>query len=214
MQKSTLGLKVLRSSFSPLIIVILILILHFIYSFRLKPILSEEITKIASKSFFIILVLTIVFFFQRIISGVFAWYVQNIAIKTETKFVSEILPLLRRITNIIIWIIALLVILSNFGININALVATLGVSSLAIALAAQDTIANIISGFLIMIDRPFRIGDEIKLPSGEKVRVLDIGIRRSRFINLDDNAIIIVPNLELSKSKIVNFTYGKEREEA
>ncbi len=214
MQKGTLGLKILKSSLSPLIIVILILILHFIYSFRLKPILSEEITKVISKGFFAILALVIVFFFQRIMSSVFAWYSQNIAIKTERRFVSEILPLLKRITNIIIWIIALLVILSNFGININALVATLGVSSLAIALAAQDTIANIISGFLIMIDRPFRIGDEIKLPSGEKVRVLDIGIRRSRFINLEDKAVIIVPNLELSKSKIVNFTYGKEREEA
>jgi len=214
MQKGTLGLKILKSSFSPLIIVILILILHFIYSFRLKPILSEEITKVISKSFFTVLVLTIVFFFQRIMSSVFAWYGQNTAIKTETRFVNEILPLLRRITNIVIWVIALLVILSNFGININALIATLGVSSLAIALAAQDTIANIISGFLIMIDRPFRIGDEIKLPSGEKVRVLDIGIRRSRFINLEDKAVIIVPNLELSKSKIVNFTYGKEREEA
>ena len=90
------------------------------------------------------------------------------------------------------------------------LIASLGVGSLAIALAAQDTIANIIAGFLIMVDRPFRIGDEIKLPSGEKVKVLDIGIRRSKFLS-EENAIIIMPNLELSKSKIVNFTYGKEQ---
>ena len=96
--------------------------------------------------------------------------------------------------------------LSRLGVNISALVATLGVSSLAIALAAQDTIANIIAGFLIMIDRLFSVGDNIRLPSGEKVRVVDIGIRRSKFI-AEDKAIIIVPNLELSKSKIVNYTY-------
>ena len=101
-------------------------------------------------------------------------------------------------------------ILPLYGVNINALIAALGVGSLAIALAAQDTIANIIAGFLIMIDRPFRIDDKIKLPSGEIVKVLDIGIRRSKFL-FEDNAIIIVPNLDLSKSKIVKYTYGEER---
>jgi len=50
-------------------------------------------------------------------------------------------------------------------------------------------------------------GRPIKLPSGEKVKVLDIGIRRSKFAS-DDKAIIIVPNLDLSKSKIVNYAYG------
>ena len=87
----------------------------------------------------------------------------------------------------------------------------MGISSLAIALAAQDTIANIIAGFMIMVDRPFRLGDKIKLPSAEVVKVLDIGVRRSKFLSQDNDAIIIVPNLELSKSKIVNYTYGQER---
>ena len=115
----------------------------------------------------------------------------------------------KHVARILVWAIGLIITLSHLGVNINALITTLGVSSLAIALAAQDTISNIIAGFLIMVDRPFRIGDEIQLPSGEKVRVLSIGVRRSRFLNAD-KAIVIMPNLELSKSKIVNFTYGKE----
>ncbi len=94
-----------------------------------------------------------------------------------------------------------------YGVNISALVTALGVGSLAIALAAQDTIANIIAGFLIMVDAPFKIGDKIKLPSGEMVKVLDIGVRRSKFLS-EDNAIIIVPNVDLSKNKITNYTYG------
>ena len=95
--------------------------------------------------------------------------------------------------------------MSYFGINISALIATLGVGSLAIALAAQDTISNIIAGFLIMVDRPFKVGDEIKLPTGERVKVLKIGNRRSQFRGEED-ALIIVPNLDLSKSKIVNYS--------
>ena len=63
---------------------------------------------------------------------------------------------------------------------------------------------------MIMIDSPFRVGDQIKLPTGEIVAVLDIGIRRSKFL-AQDQAIIIMPNLELSKSKIINYTYGEER---
>jgi len=77
-------------------------------------------------------------------------------------------------------------------------------------LLAQDTIANIIAGFMIMVDMPFGLVDMTKLPSGEVVKVLDIGVRRSKFLS-EDKAIIIVPNLELSKSKIVNYTYGQKQ---
>ena len=61
-----------------------------------------------------------------------------------------------------------------------------------------------------MIDRPFRVGDKIKLPSGELVDVLSIGIRRSKFLSQDKKEVIIMPNIDLSKSKIVNYTYAKE----
>ena len=62
-----------------------------------------------------------------------------------------------------------------------------------------------------MIDIPFRVGDKIKLPSGEIVEVLDVGVRRSKFLS-GEKAIIIVPNLDLSKSKIINYTFGDERQ--
>ena len=214
MQKSGLSLQILRKIILPVIIVVLVFLLYFVYSVNIRPFLSEEITNSIAKAFFAIFVSLAAFLLQRVASGTVRWYSENIALKTETKFDDEFIPLLRRVTNIIIWVITGLVILSNFGININALIAALGVGSLAIALAAQDTIANIIAGFLIMIDRPFRVGDEIKLPSGEKVRVLEIGIRRSRFLNLEDESIIIMPNLDMSKSKVVNFTYGRERKNA
>ncbi|MDP8262708.1 MAG: mechanosensitive ion channel [Candidatus Ancaeobacter aquaticus] len=61
-----------------------------------------------------------------------------------------------------------------------------------------------------MIDRPFRVGDRIRLLSGENVVVKDIGIRRSKFVFDDDKAIIIMPNQDLSKSKIVNYTFAEE----
>lgn len=161
------------------------------------------------KVFISLLILVVTYWVFKIAVVLFKWYAVNIAAKTKTDLDDKFIPLFRRVTVTIIWVIGLIILLSKLGVNINALVATLGVSSLAIALAAQDTIANVIAGFLIMIDRPFCVGNDIKLPSGEKVRVIEIGIRRSKFIS-DEKAIIIVPNLELSKSKIVNYSYAED----
>ncbi|MBU1113054.1 MAG: mechanosensitive ion channel family protein [Candidatus Omnitrophica bacterium] len=175
-------------------------------SFYISPALQQAIKRYSLTLF----ILIIAFIIQRVAGAIAGWYKGNIASKTKTPLDDELIPLARRLLNIIIWVIALLVILPLYGINISALIATLGISSLAIALAAQDTIANIISGFLIMIDKPFRPGDRIKLASGEIVEVLEIGIRRSKFLS-EERAIIIMPNVDLSKSKIINYTYGEER---
>jgi small-conductance mechanosensitive channel len=202
--------EVLKKSLLPLSIFIFIIFIYFLYKIKISPYISPHFRGEIKKYIATLFIISISFVAQRIVGAIFGWYKENITSKTKTHLDDEFIPLLRRISKIGVWIVALLIILPLFGINISALIATLGISSLAIALAAQDTIANIIAGFMIMVDRPFRIGDKIKLPSGEAVEVLDIGIRRSKFL-ADDNSIIIVPNLELSKSKIVNFTYGEER---
>lgn len=202
-----------RAFFLPLAVTLLLLLVSIVYALYLKAFIADRVNIYLTRAFFALLALTGAAALQRFASAALRWYALNVATKTKTKFDDEFLPLLRKIANIAIWVIAFLTILTNFGVNVTAIIAMLGVTSLAIALAAQDTIANVIAGFLIMLDRPFRIGDEIKLPSGERARTLDIGIRRSRFVNLDDGSIVIVPNLDLSKSKVTNYTYGKERQE-
>ena len=200
-------MEILKKSLLPFAAFVLLFIVYLLYSLRFEVLLSKELNLFISKAFSTLFILLGAFWFHSLSHGIFAWYAQNIATKTQTPLDEEFIPLFERLLKTIIWIIALIMILSNFGVNINALIAALGVGSLAIALAAQDTIANIIAGFLIMVDRPFSIGDIIKLPSGEKVKVLSIGIRRSKFVLEEENAIVIVPNLELSKSKIVNYSH-------
>lgn len=202
--------EIAKKTILPILIFIGVVVLYLYYTLILAPKFSLQLPQNSKKYLSTILVISITFIAQRIIEGALSWYKENIASKTTTRLDDELIPFLRRLAKTAIWVIALLVILPFYGVNINALIATLGVGSLAIALAAQDTIANIISGFMIMVDKPFRQDDKIKLPSGELVKVLDIGVRRSKFLS-EDKAIIIVPNLELSKSKIVNYTYGEER---
>jgi small-conductance mechanosensitive channel len=203
--------EIVKKSLLPILIFLCVIIFYVFYNLKIAPLLPMQAHQNLKKIILTIFIISITFIIQRVLGGAFSWYKENFAAKTATRLDDELIPLARRVAKVLIWIIALLIILPIYGVNISALIATLGVSSLAIALAAQDTIANIIAGFMIMVDRPFRLGDKIKLPSGEVVKVLDIGVRRSKFLAQEDNAIIILPNLELSKSKIVNYTYGQQR---
>jgi small-conductance mechanosensitive channel len=101
--------------------------------------------------------------------------------------------------------------LSLFSVNVNALLAALGVGGLALSLAAQDTLSNVISGIMIMLDQPFRVGDRIEIQSlGTWGDVVDIGLRSTRIQTLD-NRMVIVPNNTISTDQIVNYTYPDPR---
>ena len=211
MKKPIKGLKVaFFSSGSYLVMGALLLVAKVLYSTKIVPMMSEELFIRLSKPIFIGFVLFVALFVHKIVGNIISWYKDYISGSTKTTADDELIPLLRRVINSIIWIIAALVILPLYGVKIGSLLTTLGFGSLAVALAAKDTFAKIIAGIWIMVDRPFKLGDKIKLPSGEVVIVKDIGLRDSRFLGNEKNepVIIIVPNVELSNKKIINFTYG------
>jgi small-conductance mechanosensitive channel len=104
-------------------------------------------------------------------------------------------------------IIAAIILLGYFDIEVSGFVATLGIGSLAIALAAQESLSDTISGFIIMVDRPFRIGDRIEIQDlGTWGDVMDIGLRSTR-VRTRDNRMVIVPNSVIGKSLVVNYSY-------
>ena len=138
------------------------------------------------------------------------WYLEKIAPRTRTHLDEEFLPLMNRLLKVIILFIAVTIILDHFKVNIAGFLATAGVASLAVAFAAQETLANFISGFTIMIDKPFRVGDRIKLPSGEIGDVTDIGLRSTKILSFDHN-IIVIPNKEITNAQLVNYSYPTPR---
>ena len=193
----------------PLLLFIFFITFKIIYSVNIEAALPVSLQDGASKFLATVIAIVSGFLVQKIAGIAILFYEVKVAAATATTLDDELIPLLRKCANITIWIIVLIAILPFYGVNINALIAAIGVSSLAIALAAKDTISNIIAGFLIMIDRPFRSGDRIKIPSGEIVTVLAIGTRRSSFLT-DEKSVIVVPNLDLSNSRIINYTYGEK----
>lgn len=146
----------------------------------------------------------------RLINGSIRWYGHHIAVKTETRIDEEFIPIVDRIVKLVVFILVLMSILSHFQVDIKGLVAVLGVGSLAVALAAQDSLSNMIAGFILMLDRPFRVGDRIALPNGRRVDVHEIGLRSTKFLTFD-NTIIVIPNAELAKMTIDNISYPGPR---
>lgn len=110
----------------------------------------------------------------------------------------------------IILIIGFTVLLGSLGISITPLITALGVGGLAVALALQDTLSNFFAGMHILIDKPIRIGDYIKLTGGEEGYVLDVGWRSTRIKMLSNN-VVIVPNAKLAQSIITNYSLPESR---
>jgi len=90
------------------------------------------------------------------------------------------------------------------GISITPLLASLGVSSIAIALALQDTLSNFFSGVYILVDQPIRLGDYVRGPEGSEGHVRRIGWRSTRIENGSGHTVII-PNSKMSSAIITNF---------
>jgi len=130
--------------------------------------------------------------------------------KSETKIDNIIFDLLNRFSGAIIYAVATILALDIMGINVMPFVAGAGVMGVAIGFAAKDTLSNLIAGILLIIDRPFEIGDRIEVwsaPSGSASwgDVMDIGLRATK-IKTTDNIIIVIPNNEIMKRDIVNYT--------
>jgi small-conductance mechanosensitive channel len=143
-------------------------------------------------------------------------YLQSrLAHKTDTKVDDILFDLLIRFSNFIIYTVAFVIALDLLGINVVPFVAGAGVAGVAIGFASKDTLSNLIAGILLIIDRPFEVGDRIEVwnaPSGSSTwgDVIDIGLRATK-IKTTDNIIIIIPNNEIMLRDIINYTIISEK---
>ena len=139
------------------------------------------------------------------------WYRENLKEAGRVDELDPVLILFTRIGRILVVAVTLTILLSYFGINVTALTAALGIGGLALSLAAQDTLSDAISGFIILADQPFRIGDRIEIQGeGTWGDVTEIGLRTTR-IRTRDNRMVIVPNSLIGKNQVINYTFPDPR---
>ena len=134
----------------------------------------------------------------------------NIASKLVQSAIDKSAPgaavtgLSRAVIKVVILAIGLLITLNGMGVSITPMLTALGVGGLAVALALQDSLSNLFAGVHLLMERPVRVGDYIKIASGEEGFVSDIGWRTTRIRQLSNN-IVIVPNNKLAQSTITNY---------
>lgn len=110
----------------------------------------------------------------------------------------------------VVMLLGLFILLNSLGVSITPLLTALGVGGLAVALALQDSLSNFFAGLHILVERQVRVGDYIRLQSGEEGYVEDIGWRTTRVRMLPNN-MVIIPNSKLAQSIITNFYLPEKR---
>lgn len=110
----------------------------------------------------------------------------------------------------LVYLVGFLFVLTSLGISITPLITTLGVGGLAVALALQDTLANLFAGMHILLEKSIRVGDFIKIESGEEGYVEDITWRTTRVRMLPNN-MVVIPNSKLAKSTVTNYYLPEKR---
>lgn len=148
-----------------------------------------------------VLLVIIIFSVTLILAKLSVGFVRLYIIKTRITVPSTIFV---NLTNLLIFLIGTLIILQTLGISITPIITALGVGGLAIALALQETLANLFSGLHIIIARKMKPGDYIKLDSGEEGYITDITWRDTTIRTLPNN-IIIIPNSKLASTIITNY---------
>ena len=168
--------------------------------------LPEKLKAVASGALFVVNMVILANIAFRVLDEMLNRYGERVAGEEMSR---QLIPLVQKLCSIFLVGTALIITLKHFNYDILSLVTALGVGSLAIGLAAKDTLANMVSGFTLMIDRPFRIGDRIQL--GLQVGdVVDIGLRSTK-IKGGDNTYLIIPNSELCNSTLINQAFPDAR---
>jgi MscS family membrane protein len=165
---------------------------------------------IAERIFYAFIIILLASIANSIVKIVLPYVEQKIAANTQTHVDDMILGLFNKFSGIIIFSTGIILALDVLGLNIMPFVAGAGVVGIAIGFAAKDTLSNLIAGILLIIDRPFEVGDRIEIWAAPKNTatwgdVIDIGLRATK-IRTTDNIVIVIPNNEIMKRDIINYT--------
>jgi small-conductance mechanosensitive channel len=131
-------------------------------------------------------------------------YGRAFAERSESDMDDRLVDLLELVIRYVIWFAAIMAILKIFNIDVTPLIAGAGIAGIAVALAAQDFISNFFGGAIITVDKPFKVGDRIKVEDyyGD---VLSVGTRSTRIKTLDYQ-IVTIPNNKLTTNIIINYS--------
>jgi small-conductance mechanosensitive channel len=141
----------------------------------------------------------------KIISNFSRHWLKEWASKTKSTADDRLIPLIAKILNTVVIVLAFIFVFDVWNINIGPLLTTAGIAGLALGFAVRDSLANILGGVQLVLDKTFKVGDKVQLETGELGVILDIGLRSTK-LRTYDNEVIYIPNGSLANAKVKNFT--------
>jgi small-conductance mechanosensitive channel len=169
--------------------------------------LSDELRTLLDDIFFGLgwfLVLAIIL---RLVGFAVKWYQVKLESAEDRARLGPIIAVLVRIAYVLVAIVMMSIGLSHFGINVTAISAVLIFAAVILSLGAKDIISDAISGFIILIDQPFRAGDTIQIEELNKTGTVEEIGTRTTHVRIGDNRLVIVPNSTIGASQVINYSF-------
>ncbi len=172
------------------------------------PRASFPLIDVADRTGKVLSLVVATWFLWRLIDGLAAYFAARAA-RTDSGLDDQLVPFVAKTLKVFVVLTAVLVIAQNMGYSISGLLASLGIGGLAVAMAAKDTIANVFGSIMILVDRPFTVGDWIRTSEFEGV-VEEIGFRSTR-IRTFEKTLVNVPNSQLANMVVDNIDARPKR---
>lgn len=201
--KTTLDDKVIDILGTPLFVILLFVGIRISLRAFLLPTALGRGLDVAGTILFIVVLAYVLF---RAWNEVALVYARRLAHRTHSTIDNRALPLLEKLGGVLIVLFAVIASLQAIGVGFSWLLAGGAFASIVIGLAAQDTLSNFFSGIHLLVDQPFREGDEIQLEDGPVCTVRRVGLRSTHLYNRQTHDLIIVPNNMLATQLVTNMT--------
>jgi MscS family membrane protein len=157
-----------------------------------------------SRSLQVVVAASVTYMLIKLVDVLVTHWRRRSAAKHDKNFHDQLFPVISKALKTFVIIVAFLVTSQNLGLNITGVLASLSIGGLALGLAAQDTVANLFGAVAVFADKPFQVGDYVKLEAIEG-SVESIGLRSTRIRNPDGH-LITVPNKTMGNATITNVT--------
>jgi MscS family membrane protein len=165
---------------------------------------SDAAKLFLSKGFIVIVAGSLTYLAVKVVGLVLDMWKRRSTREGDRKFDEQLFSIIRRSLVTFVVVVAVLVTAQNLGINITAVITSLSIGGLAVGLAAQDTLGNLFGAVAVFVDKPFRVGDAIKI-DGTEGRVESVGMRSTRVRN-PEGQLVTVPNKTIGNAIIANIT--------
>lgn len=189
-------------------LVTLITVLSFVLGYQQLDV-PAHIDKWMERVFHVAVALAVTWAIVRALDTLIGAMLRNRSERNEDPDSAQFIPVVRSSIKALLWGLGAVVALNNAGYDVGALLAGIGIGGLALAMAAKDTLANIFGGVTVFTDKPFRVGDRVRL-NGHDGIVTEVGIRSTR-IRTMDGPMVVVPNNKFTDSVVENVSQEPSR---